>query len=499
MLIQQILIHALDKKPNKIGIISSQVGYTYSEIFKQSLKVSYYLKYILKTSRGSKIGLLFNNQIEFIYCFFGCLLAECVVVPIYFRSKISEIKEQINSCDIEWIITSEYESDKIYISWGEIEKIIKLWESDNFFPGNISVDNDEELALLLTSSGSTDNPKVIMLSHKNITTNAIGHQLKTGFTEEDSFLITMPISTSSVITTQILANFYSMTPVHLVSLPLLPKRVIHYLGKYNIHSFSLVPTMLLLITECLAGNKPFDLLHTIIVSGAHLHEKLYTRAKQCFPNAEILQTYGLTEASPRVTMMAKGDNKLSCGKPLDNVCIQIDGAYEESELNENKKNIGEVLIKGPNVMIGYYKNQQLTDKVIRNGWLRSGDIGYLDDCGNLHLKDRKKITINSNGFLVYPAEVEAVLQTHNDIKEVAVTSYCNELFNEIIVALVCFWDEKYCSNENLNLFCMQHLANYKVPRVWIEVNSIPKTLMGKIDRRAVHQMIHTEEIGGRFH
>jgi len=225
-----------------------------------------------------------------------------------------------------------------------------------------------------------------------------------------------------------------------------------------------------------------------IVSGAApLFPAIRSRLAKRFRHAGIYDLYGLTEASPGVSILKPDDppEKItSVGKPMKHVTVKIvDDEGKQLPPGET----GEIVCRGPNLMKGYYNNLLLTQEVLRDGWLYTGDTGKMDQDGYLYLTGRKKELILRGGENIYPAEVEAVLHQHPDIKEAAVIGFPDEYWGETVKALVVPNPGATVTEEEVITFCTSHLAHYKRPQSVAFVRSLPKNAAGKVMKSEIIQ------------
>lgn len=342
------------------------------------------------------------------------------------------------------------------------------------------------LALLIPTSGSTGKPKVIMLSHDNIVSSCIAHSQKVGLHDQDCFFISMPLCFSSSITTQLLSCLYTKTPVVLLELPLVTRKLASYFKRYRITCLAGAPTLLtMLYKEYERTGQAFPEVHTYISSAAPLIQATLMQGKQVFPCADFLQTYGQSEASPRISIMDRGDHILSCGKPVDGVTVKIvDEAGETVEQGMN----GHIWVKGRNVMMGYYNDKALTGRVLVQGWLNTRDIGYQDKNGNIYIAGRADNIINVGGLKVYPEEVEAIIKEHEHIEECLVCAVAEANKGEAVIAYVSFKAGASLNKQQLFQHCVDKLSNYKIPTQWYEVQKFIKTHTSKLNRNAIAQL-----------
>ncbi|MFD2327990.1 class I adenylate-forming enzyme family protein [Cohnella sp. GCM10020058] len=474
--IEEILIDCVRSIPDEIAFSTTSAKWSYSNVLVNSLKIANLLKK-LKVSKEEKIGIYFDNNEEFIFSMFGILLIGGIVVPIPFHSKAQEISALIKNCDIKVCLCKNKpaEVNGYWINTSTIDFYntdINLVLKDKDYTAKSS-----DAAFFLSTSGSTGTPKVIMLSHQNIISNTIAHSIQVAFKRNDLFLITMPLHFSSTITTQILSCIYLKVPFLLVSVPMLPKVFFNIAESFNVSCLAAVPTFLSVLVRDNLNSVFFNKVHTLIISGSAIQNNMMEKIKLLFPNVDVLHTYGLTEASPRVTIMKRGEEKISCGFPVPGVDVEIVDKSGSTLINNS---IGEIKVKGKNIMLGYYKNEYLTNTNIVNGWLLTGDLGYFDSDGRLFVVGRIKNLILTGGINVYPEEVEEFFYGINGIEEALVLGEPDEIMGEIITAHLVINDQ-ITLNEIKNI-TFRALSNYKNPRKWYLHDSLPKTLTGKIKR-----------------
>lgn len=466
---------------------SDGTAWTYEELYTYSRKIAGLIK-SEGIKKNTNIGIYFNNNIHFVASLFGVLLADCIAVPIPYFSKEDEFKAISNSANLKICLVSMEEKmlpnvKNYHISFNSLREI----STENIFVYH----KKDSVAVMFPTSGSTGNPKIVMLSHSNIILNAMAHGKVLNLSNKDNFLISMPLYFSSAVTTQLIACLYFGTTITLNSLPFYPLNLLKSINKHNINTLALAPASLSMVVNQMArsGEKNHN-INTIVVSGSPLEQETYKTSQIMFPEADILQTYGLTEGSPRVTMMRRGDVSLSCGSPVEDVEIKI---IRENGVPCVKNEIGELIFKGPNVMKGYYRNNRLTRMVLKNGWLHSGDLGLLDSDGNLNIVGRIKNTIIVGGVNVYPEEIEEILLNLNEIKDVAITASPNKFYGEVPVALIVFQEGLLLQKKVLHSILASKLSQHKIPELWYGVNGIPRTTTGKIKRQSLLDIIKDME------
>lgn len=494
-IIERIFKEACDRK-EQIILQDIKQHWTYADVMTEAYSIALYIKKNFDLEAGSHLALYTNNEPLFIFAMLGIQLCGYVLVPIPYSASQTEIENIIYASDAKLVI-SKYAQPahfKCDIPWVTAQDLSQ--ESMPSFE-SISVKNPpdpDQCAILLPTSGTTGKSKIVMLSHRNVLTNALAHGNKLGYTDQDSFLVTMPAHFSSTIVTQLISCMLYGTRIVLIGLPLLPRTAFKLFQNKAVTAFSAVPTQLMRFISDFHQTpnwSAFDSIKFIVISGAAVPLKLVDKLQAVFPVADIIQTYGLTEASPRVSMMERGDRLLSCGSPISDVSIRI---VDEEENEVERAAIGEIWVKGPNVMLGYYKNPELTNETIVDGWLRTGDLGYWNESGCLILTGRKKNIIISGGINIYPEEIEEFLYGWKEVEEVVVVGVHDDLLDEVPIAFLKPFDGSLLDIDALKKHCNLHLSSYKVPRQWRIVDEIPKTKTGKLDRASTKRLL-LDEIG----
>lgn len=338
-------------------------------------------------------------------------------------------------------------------------------------------------AIIIYSSGTTGRAKGIILSHYAINTNADAIIDYMRPTEQDCLYIAKTISHSSTITGELLVALKTRTPLVIAPTIVPPRFVLHAIDKYNVSILCLNPTLLKMYTEaCKNSNYDLDTLKTIYVSGEILNDRVYREAHEVFQGSDIYNVYGLSEAGPRVTAQ-----RLDCcqsnsvGRPLKNIEIAI---VNEQEKLVKYGEYGIVHVNTPSSFNGYITGEKRLESLYK-GWLNTGDIGYWDENGELHIVDRVDDMIIINSHKVYPKKIEKQILNCDFVKECAVTkiTYMDGEF------LVCLYTGKRNSEQEIEKKLRKLLPVYEIPRRFIWCDIIPRTLNGKISKADVKSII----------
>ena len=349
--------------------------------------------------------------------------------------------------------------------------------------------NETDAAVILYTSGTTGQPKGAELSHSNLMLNALtSNRLFNAGDQPDRHLVTLPLFHSFGSTVQMNAGF-SMAAT-LVLLPRFEARTaVDLMQKENITFFAGVPTMWWGLLDALTEEDDVDLiarnLRVAVSGGASLPVEIIRRVSERF-GVQILEGYGLSETSPVATFSDpdRDPRPGSIGIPIWGVeCKLIDPESPEWATVEGADAVGEIAIRGHNIMRGYYNRPEATAEVMRDGWFRTGDLARRDADGFYYIVDRSKDMIIRGGFNVYPREIEEVLMTHPAVSLAAVIGVPHESHGEEIKAFIIKSADEAITADELGAWCKAEMAAYKYPRIIEFVESLPMTATGKILKR----------------
>ena len=340
-------------------------------------------------------------------------------------------------------------------------------------------------AVILYTSGTTGQPKGAELSHANLALNALTCHRQFGVVDHDVHLVTLPLFHSFGSTVQMNAGL--AVGATLVLLPRFDARqAVALLQEENVTFFAGVPTMYWGLLGALEGDVDVDRiaanLRVAVSGGAALPVEIIKQFKDQF-HVQILEGYGLSETSPLATFAdaARDPRPGSIGVPVWGVeCKLVDEDWNDVAGTDA---VGEIAIKGHNIMKGYYNRPEATAEVMKDGWFRTGDLARRDEDGFYYIVDRAKDMIIRGGFNVYPREVEEVLMTHPDVSLAAVIGVPHESHGEEIKAFVILNEGATTTGDDLVAWAKEQMAAYKYPRIVEFVPSLPMTSTGKILKR----------------
>ncbi|MEZ4934341.1 MAG: AMP-binding protein [Saprospiraceae bacterium] len=482
--------------PDKIAFKEHATGrtLTYSELNKLANKLAFYFTEEHKIGKGDRIAVLAENCLEYIVLFSVAQKTGCILVPLNYRLAPSEISYLLNDSTPSIIIFQSDFSDKIkndeskllplnglFDIYNNHDKIIK----ERNFPVTI-VEENAPLFILYTS-GTTGFPKGAIYSHKMLFWNSINTAMSLVVNAESRTVNCMPPFHTGGWNV-LLTPFFHHGGYTCIMKNFDAKTVLNLLEKEKPTIFMGVPTMLKMIADEPAfANTDLSSLLYILVGGEPMPIPLIEKwhSKKVY----IRQGYGMTEVGPNLTSLHQNDavrKKGSIGRPnfyVDIKIIRENG--QENQIGEP----GELLLKGPMVTPGYWKNKNATDLAIIDEWFYSGDVAVMDEEGYLYIVDRKKNMFISGGENVFPAEVERIIRTHENVSEVAIISVPDERWGEVGKAFIVCHDSESFMEEEIQSYCRKNMASYKIPKYFQLINELPKNDTGKINRAILAKSI----------
>jgi long-chain acyl-CoA synthetase len=349
------------------------------------------------------------------------------------------------------------------------------------------IEPKEDVAVFQYTGGTTGLPKAVMLTHFNLVANV--YQVMEWFRDlsnEDVFIGALPYFHSYGMTTSMNVPIALGAKIVLIPDPRDLKRILDSIQKHRATIYCGVPTMYNAINNY-PNIKDYDLtsIKACISGAAPLPIEVKKKFEE-ITGGKLVEGYGLSETSPvtHANPMNGVNKEGSIGLPIpDTLAVVVDDEGKILPVGE----VGEIAIKGPQVMKGYYKMEEETRNTLINGWLLTGDIGRMDEDGYFYIVDRKKDMIIAGGYNIYPREVEEVLYEHPDILEAAVIGVPDPKRGETVKAFVVLKEGSKVTAEEIEKFCRERLAAYKVPRIVEFRRELPKTSVGKVLRRVLKE------------
>lgn len=469
--------------PQRIGLEAGGEQYTFAQMHRNVAEVAALLAE-RGVGRGDRVALLLPNGTHFVWTVHALARLGAVSVPLNLRLAAPEMAAQIQEADVSLLVyhssLAQRAADLAHATRVPILCVDK--ESTHAPPPTATPFELDRPHTIIFTSGTTGRPKGAMLTFGNHWWSAVGSVLNLGLREGDKWLACVPLFHVSGLSILMRSVIYGIPAV--VHERFEPARVNAAIEYGGVTIVSVVSNMLARLLDE-RGDRPYPpSFRCFLAGGGPVPEILLERCREL--GVPVVQTYGLTETASQVVTLAPEDafRKLgSAGKPLFPVEVRIALEGRDAEPGE----AGEILVRGPNVMAGYYKRPEETARALRGGWLHTGDVGYLDDEGFLYVLDRRSDLIISGGENVYPAEVEAALASHPAVAEAAVIGREDADWGAVPVAFVKLRPGRVVTEDELARHCRELLAGYKVPREVRFVDELPRNASGKLVRSALRE------------
>lgn len=484
----------IEYSPNKIAVKEFETDrtLTYQQLQNSANKLSSILINDYKMKKGDRIAILAENSIEHVVLFFVCQKTGMVLVPLNYRLVTRELDFLLNNSSPSLIIFEEQFQEKINnidyfrnlqhkITTKELSSLLEKWKNEKYsFEEEKNINEDDPIFILYTA-GTTGVPKGALYTHKMLFWNSINTTMRLDITSDDRSVSCTPMFHTggwNVIPT----SFLHRGAYICVTKKFDADIVLKLLEKEKATMFMAVPTMIEMMAKSAEFEKvDLSSMKYFIIGGEPLPLPLIEKwHKKGIP---IRQGYGLTEAGPSITSLHQDDaiRKIgSIGKPNFYIDIRI---IDDNGNDVPKGEVGEFLLKGPSVTIGYWENIKATEESIKDGWFYTGDLVKQDEENFIYVIDRKKNMFISGGENIYPAEIEKFLYTHPDILEVAVIGIPDEKWGEIGKAFIVKKKDSTITEQDIIEFCKGNIANYKIPKQVQFIQELPKSTADKIDRK----------------
>lgn len=436
--------------------------------------------------KGDKVGLFSKNCSEFVIAYLAIIKAGGVVVPFNFQLAAPEVAYIVQDADMKVMVTRQKLELDAALQERGCRPLVQLDFDDlrqttEYVYTAAELDENDNCTIIYTS-GTTGYPKGAMLSHRNLVANAHDFTERVLMYPTDKTLCVLPMYHCFAWTVSVSGPLlHGGCIVVQENYTLLD--ALRLIQKYQIDQFAGVPTMIQMFEK---GAEPEQLasVRFFISGGASLPQKLAKDFKKKF-GKPVQEGYGLSEASPVCTVNPAEKIKIgSIGPQLPNVQVEIRDDNDQAVANGT---VGELCVRGANVMLGYLNNPEATAAALRDGWLHTGDLAYRDEDGYIFIVDRLKDMIITGGENVYPREVEEALYTHPVVQENAVVGVPDKLRGQAVCAYVVLKEGQEATKPQLRRFLMERLASYKVPKYFFFCDQLPKNGTGKIMKTALRE------------
>jgi long-chain acyl-CoA synthetase len=486
-------VDSAERHSAKPAIFWGADQFTYNDILRQARALASHLQRELHVKAGDRVGIWLKNCPEFVPVLFGILQAGGVVVPINNFLKPDEVNFIINDAGVDVLITDKSTEEGL-TKLTRAPASLKFWLVEDFAalrgpntdaPGQLQR-GENDLAVIIYTSGTTGHPKGAMLSHGNLLSNVKSCGEVLAAVEADRFVVLLPMFHSFMMTVGVLLPLLVGGSLVLVRSLHPPKNVLLEILQHGATILPAIPQFFRTLANAALPKEQLP-LRICVSGGAPLPAEILREFNEKVP-IPLIEGYGLSEASPVVSLNpVKGPWKAgSIGIPIPGVTVTV---QDEAGKKLTPGETGEICVRGPNVMQGYWNQAEETAKALRDGWLLTGDIGHEDNDGYFYITDRKKDMLLVNGINVYPREIEEVLYKFPGVREAAVIGVPDARRGEQPVAFVAANEGATLDGKALQQFVRERLADYKVPKEILFLPALPRNATGKVLKTALRQQV----------
>ncbi len=512
MLLSDVPTLAAHHTPNAVALYFQDRTITYSELRDRCHRLSNALLRV--ASPGDRVAILAENCPEYVECYYGAPGAGMALTLLNYRLAARELAYIIGDSAPSVLVVEPKYLPTIEQIRGQIPSVRTILLIGAEAEGCVGYDDfvatgaptppeqrpsEDSLCWLLYTSGTTGLPKGAMLSHRNLLASVMNAMTAWESAPDDVNLYTFPLFHVAG---------YVMPTYNLRSQPVVllrafdPPTLLENVQRYRVTNTAMAPTMLAMLLEDPKTDE-YDLssVRRFGYGASSMPAEVLRRARAKWPKIGFSTGFGMTELAGNVMYMGRADHERAADEGLEilrSVGRQLPlsrvRVVDEQENDCPPDVAGEIVIKGDQVLMGYWRNPEATETSFVDGWFHSGDIGRWDKDGYLYIVDRKKDMILTGGENVYPREVEEVLFEHPAVLEAAVIGAPDPKWGEKVVAVICLREGASASEEALIGFCRERIASYKKPRHVVFIEAIPKNASGKVLKRELREAIASGDV-----
>ncbi len=526
MILTEPLKKALKFFPQKEAIVCGGKRWTYQAFYDRVNRLSHCLK-DLGMGKDDKVAILHPNCHYFLEAYYGITQIGAISVPMNYRLSPREIAFILQDSESKLLIADPMFQGQVDPIRGEMEDIVGIiWtgaEDHSCLPPlpekqkigrkgppnlnyetaliqtnsnkvpEVSITGDD-IAQIYYTSGTTGRPKGVMLSHKNVTTHALGTIAEVHLTDRDVWIHVAPLFHLADAWATWAITWVGGT--HVLVREFDPKIVLDTIEKQKVTLTNLIPTMLnLMVNHPEVEKFDYSSLRVLLSGGAPIAPEVVRKIVETF-KCDYIQTYGMTETSPYLTLSILKEHlkkrsyedqlrfKSKTGREFIGVELKVVNDRGE-EIRKDEREVGEIIVRGDIVTKGYWQLPEETEKSIRDGWLYTGDMAVMDEEGYVTIVDRKKDMILTGGENVYSTEVENILYMHPAILECAVVGVPDQKWGEAVKGIVVLKPHHKVTEEEIIQFCKDRMAHYKAPKSIDFIEALPRTGSGKIHKKGM--------------
>lgn len=494
MLVGQHVEHNARRFAQKVALQEAHArAWTYAQLNSFANRTAAALR-AAGVRHGDKIGLLCDSRLEWVGLYVGIVKLGAVAVPANYRLTPREVAENLSDAQVRLLLGLQSLSAPVRPLLPELRTVlIDGADGDGlaaFMEGQPATDVEagvqaSDANVILFTGGTTGRSKGVVLSHENLFWNSLDEIIDTHMHEGDNTLLVTPLHHSAALNCWLLPHLYLGATA-----TLLPKysadAALRAIAAHRVtNAFSPPSVAREIYLHPLAQETDLSSFRRWYIGGGILADQDRAAIHALMPQVRIYFQYGLTEAGPIVTVL-KEEDVARAGGSIGRAFINFETKILREDLSDAAPGEeGEIAVRGPAVMAGYYNRPDATDAVFHDGWLRTGDGGVMDDAGFVYFRDRLKDMVKTGGLNVYSQEVERVLAQHPCVREVGIIGLPSEKWGEEVTAIVALRPGREAQAEELIAYGREHLATYKVPKrvIFIPYEEMPINFSGKVMKR----------------
>ncbi|CAE6821772.1 long-chain-fatty-acid--CoA ligase [Paraburkholderia domus] len=505
MYMTQSLHRSMQQRPDKIALRFNGQSTTYAEFGDRVARLAAALRK-LGVAEGERVAMFSLNSARYIEYYMAVPWAGAVLNPVNIRWSAPEVIYSVNDCSTAVLIVDDPFVDiarKVAAACPSLRRIIYAGDGEtpegmlnyealvaDSEPMEDAYRHGDDLAGIFYTGGTTGVPKGVMLSHTNLVSSSCNQLMAGTLDEGTTMLHVMPMFHLACFAS--INGVFLSAGTHAVLRAFEPGAMMAAIAETSITHVLLAPTMIQMGLDWMGSNPGraahLDLtsLRSIRYGASPMTPTLMARTRATFPHATFTQGYGMTELAPVATLLgaeyhtdeAVATGKIhSVGRPVHTTEVKI---VDEMGNEVPRGCVGEIAVRGPNVMLGYWNKPEATAEAIRNGWMHTGDGGYMDEDGFVFLMDRIKDMIVSGGENVYSAEVEKALVNHPAVAQCAVIGVPHEKWGEAVHAVIVLKPGATTTLESVRSHCREQIAGYKCPVSVDFREALPLSSIGKV-------------------
>ncbi len=505
MILGDIVRQNANKYPRKTAVVFGPVRLTFDDFSRRVNSVANALV-ALGMQPGDRVGIILDNCHQYVELYLAVVKAAGVAVPVNTALTAQEMAAILNNAEINALVfgkrfaplvdslLKELDSVKVLVVVGNSTKDASNYEQlvAQYPPTEPQVEvREQDVACLLYTSGTTGLPKGAMMTHRAMIEVAINCINICRYQHDDVGLIMTPLFWAMAMMAHIVPLFYLGGTV-VVTDNYATEAILELIQSEKVTSTAMAPPSVAAIIEHpQRSNYDLSTLRCVILGGVPVPVEAHKRAIQALGNV-FLKAYGLSETGPVSCLfpeeqVTEGPPELvkrlaSCGRPAGNVELRV---VDDEGRDTAPGQVGEVIVRGDNLMKGYWKMPQASEEALKGGYMHTGDLATLDEDGYLYLVGRKKDLIVSGGRTIYGVEVEEVISQHPHVTEAAVIGIPDEKLGEAVKAVVSIQKGAKVTAEDIMAFCQQRLPDYACPKSVVFVEKLPRNPTGKVLKRVL--------------